>query len=392
MWQVVEVTSNDHPTGPDRADSRWWKDWAAARPATDVLHLDSAAVGRQSRATLDAVAAHALLEAETGGYVAQDLVAPALETLRADVGTLLGTDADGVAFVESAAVALDVLIDAWPLPAGARIAVAGSEWGPNVETLLHRGHAVVPLAVDGHGVIDLDALARLLATDPPDVVLVDHVAAHRGLVQPAVEVAALGRAHGVPVWVDAAQAIGHVDAVTGADAVVATSRKWLTGPRGVGMLAIAPEHRATLRLRRLAKHDGWPDVRHLESDEAHVAGRVGLGVAVREHLAVGTPHVVGRLAVVGDLVREAFADVPGWQVVDPDAPAGATTALVPTAGQDVDAARSLLLEEHRIVTSVGLPWRAPEDMRATGATLRLSPHVDLTTDDLERVRRALAAR
>lgn len=390
MWQVVEVTSNDLSTGPDRAASAWWEDWAAARPSTDVLHLDSAAVGRQSRATLDAVVAHALLEAKTGGYVAQDRVAPALETLRADVGTLLGTDADGVAFVESAAVALDVLIDAWPLPAGARIAVAGSEWGPNVETLEHRGHVVVPLAVDGHGVIDLEALTRQLVVDPPDVVLVDHVAAHRGLVQPAVEVAALGRAHGVPVWVDAAQALGHVDAVTGADAVVATSRKWLTGPRGVGMLAVAPEHRATLRLRRLAKHDGWPDVRHLESDEAHVAGRVGLGVAVREHLDVGTAHVVDRLAAVGRSVREAFADVPGWQVVDPDAPAGATTALVPTAGQDVTATRLRLLEEHRIVTSVGLPWRAPADMRATGATLRLSPHVDLREDDLERVRRALA--
>lgn len=385
------MTLNAVPVGPERTSQEWWRAWAATRPASDVLHLDSAAAGRQSLATLETVAAHARREAETGGYVAQDLVAPALDSLRTDVAALLGTDPDGVAFVESATVALDALIDVWPLPVGARVAVAGSEWGPNVESLRHRGHRPVPLGVDGHGVIDLDALARLLSDDPPDAVLIDHVAAHRGLIQPAVEVAALGRAHGVPVWVDAAQAIGHVDAVTGADAVLGTSRKWLTGPRGVGMLAVAPEHRATLRVRRLAKHDGWPDVRHLESDEAHVAGRLGLGVAVREHLDIGTARIAQRLSQVGALVRAAFADVPGWQVVDPDAPAGSTTALVPTAGQDVSATRARLLEEHRIVTSVGLPWRAPEDMRATGATLRLSPHVDLDAEGLDRVRRALGA-
>jgi pyridoxal 5-phosphate dependent beta-lyase len=43
---------------------------------------------------------------------------------------------------------------------------------------------------------------------------------------------------GVPLWVDAAQALGHVDTARGADAVYATSRKWLTGPRGVGLLAV----------------------------------------------------------------------------------------------------------------------------------------------------------
>ena len=37
------------------------------------------------------------------------------------------------------------------------------------------------------------------------------------------------------VGVDAAQAFGHADTACGADAIYATSRKWLTGPRGVGL-------------------------------------------------------------------------------------------------------------------------------------------------------------
>ena len=45
-----------------------------------LLHLDSAAVGRSSKATLEAVADHARLEAELGGYVAEDRAAAQLDT------------------------------------------------------------------------------------------------------------------------------------------------------------------------------------------------------------------------------------------------------------------------------------------------------------------------
>ena len=279
--------------------------------------------------------------------------------LRRDVAGLLGTDADGVAFVESAMAALDVLVQAWPLAPGARVLVAPSEWGPNLELLDRHGLATEPIPTDADGVVDLEALAGRLGSAPADVVLVDQVSAHRGLVQPAVEILALAHEHGVPVWLDAAQSVGHVAVPPGADAVVATSRKWLTGPRGVGMVAVAEQHRPALRVRRPAKLPDEPQVQLLESQEAHVAGRIGLGVAVREHLDLGPGAVADRLVAVGRAVREMAATVDGWEVVHPHAPAGATTALRPTAGQDAEQVREVLLHEHDIVTSVCLPWRAP---------------------------------
>ncbi len=370
---------------------RAWSGWAASRPETDTLHLDSAAVGRSSTATLDAVAAHARLEAEVGGYVAEDRVQDRLGALRDDVAGLLGTDADGVAFVESAMGALESLVHAWPLEPGARIGVAATEWGPNLELLEEHGLEVQPLPVDGQGVLDLAALETVLAGDAPDLVLVDHVAAHRGLVQPAAEILTLTRAYGVPVWLDAAQSVGHVVVPPGAAAVFATSRKWLTGPRGVGMLAVAAEHRDHLRVRRPAKHPDRPVVQQLESDEAHVAGRVGLGVAVREHLSHGTDVVADRLAEVGRSVRELVSGLDRWEVVHPDAPAGAITALRPTSDQDVARAHAWLLHERRVLTTLCQPWRAPREMDpAGGSWLRLSPHVDLTDEDLERLARALS--
>jgi pyridoxal 5-phosphate dependent beta-lyase len=343
---------------------------------------------------LAAVADHALLESVAGGYVAEDRAQASLEQMRRDVAGLLGTDADGVAFLGSATAALEALVDAWPLRAGARVGVAAAEWGPNLEILMQRGLVVEELAVDDDGVLDLAALAVRLRDAPPDVLLVDQVAAHRGLLQPAAAVVAVGRQLGVPVWVDAAQALGHVPVASG-DATLGTSRKWLAGPRGVGMLAVAEEHRAALRVRRAAKHADLPTVQHLEASEAHVAGRVGLGVAVREYLELGPDRVTARLDEVGRLVREAVQALDGWEVARPEAPSGAITGLRATAGQDVVRTRERLLHEHGILTTVCLPWRAPLEMSpargvAAEPLLRVSPHVDLTADDLEQLCRALA--
>jgi len=65
----------------------------------------------------------------------------------------------------------------------------------------------------------LAALEQLLAASPPAVVHLDQVTSHRPLVQPVAAAAALCHAAGVPLWVDAAQAMGHVDTACGADAL-----------------------------------------------------------------------------------------------------------------------------------------------------------------------------
>ncbi|KQT89228.1 hypothetical protein ASG49_15650 [Marmoricola sp. Leaf446] len=368
-----------------------WAAWRERRPPARLVHLDSASAGRSSYAVLEAVGDHLLREAEVGGYVAAEQAAPALARARTDLGRLLGLGADDLAFVESATAALDVVLDVWPLPAGARVGVPPSAWGPNVELVRRRGHRPVALPVDGAGVLTPDLLDAALGTDPPDLVLLDLVAAHRGLVQPARELAAVARRHGVPLWVDVAQGLGHVGADTGADAVVATSRKWLTGPRGVGLVGVAAAHHERLRVPARAKHPGTGPVALLESDEAHVAGRIGLGVAAAELLAVGPTAVAARLAEVGRELRDRLAEVPGWRVVAPDAPAGAITAVAPTAGQDPARARADLLDAG-VLTTLCLPWRAPGEMSVDDpGSLRVSPHVDVTSEDLDALVRGLAA-
>lgn len=353
--------------------------WAAGRPEPRVVHLDSAAAGRSSHAVQARVARHLQEESELGGYVAAARVADELAGVRADLAGLLG--APEVVFTGSAADAVAVLLRALPVPAGATVLVTPGEYGPNLTLLRALGWAVATIPVrDEVGHVDVPALAELLAADPPALVHLCPVGSHRGVVQDTVAVVGACRAAGVAVVVDAAQALGHVDlAATGADAVYATSRKWLAGPRGVGVLAVAPGFAA--RLDR--------PVAELEAAEGFVAGRLGLGVAVAEHRAMGPAAVRARLAGIGAWTRAELDGVGGWRVVEPHDEPSATTTLAPPPGwtdDDVAALRERLLDDGVVTTFAG-PGRAPLEARA--AVLRLSPHLDVRPAHLARVAAAL---
>jgi hercynylcysteine S-oxide lyase len=303
---------------------------------------------------------------------------------------LLGVPAAGIAFAENADVARDQLLRIWPLTNGDTVAVVPSEWGPNLHAFGERGLRIAQLAVDSDGVVELADLERLLASTPPALVHLTQVASHRPLVQPVAAAAAICRAAGVPLWVDAAQALGHVDTACGADAIYATSRKWLTGPRGVGVLGIAGRWWDKLRIRPADLVRGTFDnpMRYLDEGEDHIAGRIGLCNAVREFIEAGPDAVWRRLAEVGRQTRQGLADLPGWTVIPAPASTGsAITALRPSRGQLVGQTRTRLLDEHGIVTTAGFPARAPREM--TEPLLRISPHVDCTADDLARLHKAL---
>lgn len=364
-----------------------WPGWEP-RPDSSLLHLDTAAAGRPSTATVDAMAAHLRLEAEIGGYLAQTRAIATLDGLRADLAALLGVPTDGLALTESAATSLAILVRAWRLPRGSRVAVAPSEWGPNLVVIQDHGLTTELLAVEGNGTVDVDALDRRLASDPPAVVHLTELSAHRGLRQPVAAAAAVCRRHGVPLWVDGAQAVGHVVPGGGADAVYGTSRKWLAGPRGVGFLAIREERWPQLHVMPSAPRGRveTSPVRALEPLESNAAGRVGLAHAVRAYLAAGPDAVAERLDEVGRLTREVLADVAGWRVL-PGQDAGAITALEPTAGQDVTATRERLVAEHAILTTPSLAWRTP--LEQFPPTLRVSPHLDCSAEDLTRLAKVL---
>ena len=363
--------------------------WRAARPKVAGVHLDSAACSRQTFAVIDAAARHARHEAEVGGYVAAQAAAPVLDAGRAAVAALTGMQPADVVFTTGSNHALDLLLGAWP---NARTAAClPGEYGPNLALMAVNGFEVRALPADGEGRLLVDDAAAQLATDPPALVHLTPLASHRGLVQPMSALAEVCRGLGVPLVIDAAQALGHLDCAVDVDAIYSSSRKWMAGPRGVGILAIRPELAARLRPRLPPPEWDLPltVMERLENGEANVAARVGYSVALGEHLAAGADEVRARLAELGGLTRAALADVRGWRVVEATDEPTAITTLAPVAGADPERIRSWLIAERGIVTTYAEVQRAPFELRAP--VLRVSPHVDSNADDLDTFAEALAA-
>jgi pyridoxal 5-phosphate dependent beta-lyase len=363
--------------------------WRAARPKVAGLHLDSGACSRQSFAVIDAAAQHARHEAEVGGYVAAEAAAPVLDAGRAAVGALTGMSGSDVVFTTGSNNALDILLSSWT---GERtVACLPGEYGPNLAVMAANGFQVSALPADDLGRLAVDEAARQLADDPPALVHLTPLASHRGVAQPLAELADVCRDLGLPLVVDAAQALGHLDCAVGAAAVYSSSRKWMAGPRGVGTLAIRQELAQRLKPRLVPPELGLgiPVMKSLELGEANVAARVGFSVALGEHLAAGPSQIRDRLAQVGRMTRAALADVAGWRVIEPLDEPTAITTLAPVDGADPQKIRAWLIAERRIVTTYAELQRAPFEM--TAPVLRASPHVDTTAEDLDQFAEALAA-
>ncbi|MEE6177171.1 ergothioneine biosynthesis PLP-dependent enzyme EgtE [Mycobacterium sp. 050134] len=364
--------------------------WRAARPPAAGLHLDSAACSRQSLAVIEAAARHARHESEVGGYVAAEAAVPVLNAGRLAFAALSGMPDAEVVFTTGSLNALDLLLGAWPADRRT-VACLPGEYGPNLAMLAAHGFSrqLLPTLEDGRLALDDAALA--LDQEPPDLVHLTAVASHSGVVQPLPMIAELCRDLGLPLIVDAAQALGQADCEVGADVTYASSRKWIAGPRGVGALAARPGLLERLR-PRLAAPQWAPQVsvaEQLEFGEANVAARVGFSLALGEHLACGPQAVRARLAELGSRSRTTLADVAGWAVVEEVDEPSAITTLAPVDGADPRAVRDWLLADRGILTTFVAVQRAP--LRLTGPLLRISPHVDTTADDLEAFAEALIA-
>lgn len=347
-----------------------------ARLAPALTHLDSASAGRSSNAVIGTISAHLWREAERGSYVAAADRTDEFARDTRDLAALIGHTADEIIFRESARSALRALLNGSSLPVSSTVWVAKNEFGPNLVEFERRGYAVRPLP-DGdiYGHVDLDALENMLQFDQPDLIHICHLGSMSGVVQPVARIVEIAHAAAVPVIVDMAQSVGHVPTVTGADIVYGTSRKWLAGPRGIGFLAV--------------RRDALRSV-DIESSDAYLAGRLGLGVAVTELAQIGQQRVYRELAAIGRATRERLDGIGSWEVLEPiDEPSAIVTLAPPPGWQvaDLRAARDRLFDELGILVTAAESWRAP--LAGDRPVLRISPHLDLRSEDLDRLADAL---
>ncbi len=348
--------------------------WVADRVQTDRVHLDVAACGRVSEGVLQVQADFARAEAMVGGYVAEAQAQDRLDGGREALGALVGLGRDDVFYSDGGGTAFQVVLDAWPLPAGSRVGTIAGEYGGNARILrdraARRGWQLV--------LLDTDDLGRVLAVPPDlDLVTFPQVLSQRGVAQP-VE---LALASGVPLLLDVAQAAGQVPVPVGAAAYVGTSRKWLCGPRGVGFGIVDPAwHDRLADPPTLLAATFTGQVRRLDAAEPNNAARLGLALAAR----TWSPALVPLGLAAAAAARVLLEGAGGWQVVEPVEEPTAISTLM-HADADPFAVRALLLEQGFVVSAV--PVSRADDL--VQPLLRVSTAAWVTPGQVEALAAAL---
>lgn len=237
--------------------------------------------------------------------------AMAVDRAREQVAALVGAEASGVIFTSGATEANHTFLRG--VESGGRVVVSPIEH-PSVHgacaMLADRGHAIEHLRVGADGVVLLpDAL-------PADTTLVSLMMANHetGVIQPVQTAAALARARGAKLHVDATQAAGRLPIDVDADGIVLSAHK-MGGPGGIGALVLRDGQPYPALLT------GGSQERGRRAGTVHTAAAVGFGAAC----ALASSDLeerTARMRALSQRVHDAVRAL-GGRIV------GATAARVP---------------------------------------------------------------
>lgn len=235
----------------------------------------------------------------------------ALEGARADVAALVGREPRHVTFTSGATEAAN-----WVLTPDFRMGRAALSVGRLYRSAIEHQAireggrfaigAVAEISVLPSGIVDLaDIAAQLEAHDRETglpMVAVMLVNNETGIVQPIADIAAIAKAHGAILVVDAVQAAGRLDLAAyaeDADFLILSAHK-LGGPRGVGALISRGE---TLMPSPLVR-GGGQEKGHRSGTE-NLSGILGFAAAARAAI-VGIEERNARLAAMRDRLEAAM--------------------------------------------------------------------------------------
>ncbi|MES2885639.1 MAG: cysteine desulfurase family protein [Pseudomonadota bacterium] len=230
----------------------------------------------------------------------------AIDEARTMVARLAGCEPEAVTFCSSATEAINTVIGA----AKGRVIATAVEHSATLGALKSRSSfPSILLPVSQDGLLDLERLEAELKLEPTALVTVLWVNNETGVISPIKDICELCQRYGVPLHVDAAQAVGKLQVDLDAlpiDFLTFSAHK-IGGPKGVAALVSQWDRPAAL-IRGGGQESG------LRAGTENVPGIVGFGIAAdlaRENL-VATGTYVGELRE--RLEAQILSLVPGTQI------------------------------------------------------------------------------
>jgi cysteine desulfurase len=257
---------------------------------SDAIYLDYNATTPLDPRVLDAMLpylTHVFGNASSRDHAFGWDAADAVERARRHVADLIDATPHEIVFTSGATEAVGLALQgrfASARPAAPAVVVCATEHEAvlqSCELLRRRGHVRMhPLGVDREGVVDLDALKRMIDEHRPRLVAAMAANNETGVMHPLAQISEIAHAAGALVFSDLTQAAGKVpiDVRTLGVDLGALSAHKLYGPKGVGALFVRGGE-AAIELDPVIAGGGQE--RGLRGGTLNVPAIVGFGEACR---------------------------------------------------------------------------------------------------------------
>jgi cysteine desulfurase/selenocysteine lyase len=302
-----------------------------------LIYLDNAATSQKPQVVIDALTAYYSREnsnVHRGVHLLSEKATQAYETGRACVQRFLNAaDTREIVFVRGATEGINLVAASYGrtwVGAGDEIIISAIEHHSNIvpwQILCEEKGAVLRvIPVNDDGELLLDEYARLLGARTK-FVAVGHISNALGTINPIEQMIEMAHRQGVPVLIDGAQAAPHLRVDVRAldcDFYVFSGHKTL-GPTGIGVLYGKAEW-----LERMPPYQGGGDMiasvtfekttynalpYKFEAGTPHIAGVIGLGVALDYLSGLGLDRVVAYERELLAYGTAALHAVPGVRII-----------------------------------------------------------------------------
>ena len=302
-----------------------------------LVYLDNAATSQKPQVVIDALTAYYSREnsnVHRGVHLLSEKATQAYETGRACVQRFLNAaDTREIVFVRGATEGINLVAASYGrtwVGAGDEIIISAIEHHSNIvpwQILCEEKGAVLRvIPVNDDGELLLDEYARLLGARTK-LVAVGHISNALGTINPIEQMIEMAHRQGVPVLIDGAQAAPHLRVDVRAldcDFYVFSGHKTL-GPTGIGVLYGKAEW-----LERMPPYQGGGDMiasvtfekttynalpYKFEAGTPHIAGVIGLGVALDYLSGLGLDRVVAYERELLAYGTAALRAVPGVRII-----------------------------------------------------------------------------
>lgn len=366
----------------------------------NVLHFNNAGASLIPTPVINAINAHFHLETKIGGYEAAEIAKKTIQHFYVAAARLIHCTPEEIAYVENATRAWDMVFYSLSFKPGDRILTAKAEYASNYIAFLQiakkTGVRVEVIPDDEHGQLSLSALKQMIDSQVK-LIAITHVPTQGGLINPAEAVGKIVKEKGIFYLLDATQSVGqmpiNVEKIQ-CDALCATGRKYLRGPRGTGCLYVRKSKIDQLEPPFLDLHAApWVSVNHyhlnqdatrFETWERNYSNMIGFMSAIEYALSWGLETIWERIQQLSSSLRSQLSLIPKVRVHD----LGEKKCGIVTFTYDGIAAEiiSQKLRQKGINTSVSLAEYARLDLEERGLTslLRASVHYYNTEEEVTR--------